>query len=455
MVRPQTKMSHPISIVQGGQYGSEAKGAIAAYLCQRDNVDFAVRTGATNAGHTVTYQGVRVAMQQLPCGWVNPTTILVIGAGALIDVDILKREIALINSLMPGSDVRSRLIIDPRAHIHRTVHKDRSTSSGRHYTMGATGKGCSEALMDRIRLRGVEDWSFQRYATYHDSSLQDLSVRDTEQLLNHGFDQGARIQLEGTQGQLLDLYLGPYPYTTHKQTGPAQWMLECGLSPALPAEVTLVVRTFPIRVAGNSGPLPLETSWVTLAGDINDKRLKAGLPPIVDQGALDEFEAAVTTVARMFALPPGSNGLDQHMWGAVDRTRYRSALSDLHRVALDTLEPETITELRKLFEMTTVTKKLRRIAARSDFDLDIAARQARPANVAVTFLNYVFPERWFTDDPVTDAELDYLSDIEEACGAPVTIVNRGPDPSHIVPVTQFRVGNITAHRDKGVIRTYA
>lgn len=440
------RMTYPIQIINGGQYGSEAKGAIAAYLVERDHIDYAVRTGATNAGHTCTYIDAerrtqqRIAMQQLPVGWVRPETQLILGAGALIDLDILDREADLVSGLT-GTDVRSRLTIDRRAYIHRSVHHDRARGADRHHLMGATGKGCSEALLDRVRLRGLEDWTIGNQAARGDRAIRarlaDYNIGDTECVLNDVWDGGARIQLEGTQGQLLDLYLGPYPYTTHKQTSPAQWMLEAGLSPALPTEIWSVIRTCPIRVAGNSGPLPDEMSWPMLARIINRRREFSGLPPLVAESAICQFEEAVRAEAdgggHRWVIPPGSDGLDQHAW--TDRVYYRNALSDLNKAALTRLDDATRCELGKLFEMTTVTKKLRRIARLNPGELAKSARQMRPHFLAVTFLNYIFPERWSTQEPLTVEEQRYLGEIEAASGgAPVALINRGPDPAHIVQV---------------------
>ncbi len=412
-------MSNKILIVQGGQYGSEAKGAITAYLCERDGVDYNVRTGATNAGHTVYYNGKPYAMQQLGVGWVNPDTQLVLGAGALIDPEILAREVKMVTEAT-GQDVRKRLWIDPRAGLHLPEHMQRSAMSGRHHAIGATGKGCSEALVDRIRGRGSD---YRQFGEVYSSAGYNLV--DTEKLLNHAWDQGATILLEGTQGQLLDLYLGPYPYTTHKQTGPAQWMLECGLSPALPVEITMVVRTFPIRVAGNSGPLPNETSWLILAGEINAKRKAKGLPGIVNEVSLEAWSAALDSVTREYGMPHGHTAHDQHQWTTSARKTFDRTLSEVNRAAWNTLPELVQADLKKLFEMTTVTKKLRRIARWNTTQFDEAIRQIRPSNIAVTFMNYLHPEYWYQvpkNSPLMGAQV----------GVPAQLFSYGPESKHIV-----------------------
>lgn len=409
----------PITIVQGGQYGSEAKGMIAGYLCRKDNIDFNVRTGATNAGHTVFYRGMAYKMQQLGCGWVNPDTTLVIGPGALIDPEILTREIAMV-STATGRDVRKRLVIDPRAGLHTPIHAARSTASGRHYSIGATGKGCSEALVDRIKGRGSE---YQLFGDSPHSVARDYRIADTERILNRAYDEGAAILLEGCQGQLLDLYLGPYPYTTHKQTGPAQWLLEAGLSPALDTEIVMVIRTFPIRVAGNSGPLPNEISWEILAGEINAKRKAKGLPVIVVEAALDEWREALRGASHKFPIPQGRTVFDQHRWSDHERKAYSPALSELNATAWASLPTPTQTLLSALFELTTVTKKLRRIARFDTVGFQDAIRQIRPKYLAVTFANYLEPDNWFkTPDVVKSAII----------GVPAHILSYGPDERHIV-----------------------
>lgn len=429
-------MANPIQIIQGAQYGSEAKGAIAAHFCQRDNIDFAVRTGATNAGHTVVYKGVPVKMQQLPVGWVNPTTQLILGAGAVIDLEILRREIALVKTLT-GVNPMSRLTVDYRASVHLPSAAEKSRQSDRHHLIGATGKGCSEAIMDKIRLRGMSDITMG--ALPERRMAPEFPLADTARLLNTSFDAGASIQLEGTQGTLLDLHLGPYPYVTHKQTGPAQWMMEAGLSPALPTDIVLVARTFPIRVAGNSGPLPNETSWPRLARRINARLAEFGQPSRVPEDAIASFEAAVRAVTLdrwSGRVPAVSDGLDQHMWMPSDRLHFRDALSEIHRDALSILSLDTLADLSNLFELTTVTKKLRRVAEMSMSDMRTSISLNRPHRMVLTFLNYLFPEAWGRTS-VTDMsqeEWQFIRDFEDVYHTPLTHVTYGPGPEHVIAI---------------------
>lgn len=400
----------PIIIVQGAQWGSEGKGMVAAALCERRGVDYAVRTGAVNAGHTVIYRGQTFKMQQLPTGWINgDRTRLVLGAGAYIHPEQFFKEISAVR--MAGYN--GMIYVDHRAGLHLPEHQERAGKSGRHYTIGATGKGCSEAILDRIRLRGRGGPLFRDWLDEH-RAPEEFILCDTAQLLNTAYDRGEQILLEGTQGTLLDLYLGPYPYTTHKQCTAAQWVVEAGLSPNLQYETILVARTYPIRVAGNSGPMNNEISWPVLATEMNAKMLDYF---IVDPVAIDAFQTARRE----------------------REGKYPSELieaSEANRDALESLSPDTRQELAKLFEYTTVTKKLRRIARLDMDDLKYSVMLNRPTSLCVSFLNYEFPEMWGHDTQGIRGFLvkahDYLRSLGEAAGVEVRYTTTGPRSEHFI-----------------------
>jgi len=54
-------------------------------------------------------------MRAVPCGWVNPKALLVIGAGAFIEAETLRREVEAIARL--DSTIFGRLMIDPDCSI--------------------------------------------------------------------------------------------------------------------------------------------------------------------------------------------------------------------------------------------------------------------------------------------------------------------------------------------------
>jgi adenylosuccinate synthase len=439
----------PVIIVQGGQWGSEGKGMVAAALCHQRQVDFAVRTGTVNAGHTVLNNGVPLKMQQLPTGWVNPTTQLVIGPGAYIHPDIIAAEVEMIESIT-GEDITKRLHIDPRCGLHWPVHTMRSKSSGRHHKMGATGKGCSEAVIDKIKGRGQSgSWTWgtidpadcDRTSTI--ARLRRNCTHDTVEVLNEAYDDGRRILIEGTQGTLLDLHLGPYPFTTHKQTQAANWLAECGLSSTVQQELILVCRTLPIRVAGNSGPMPKETNWIAVTEDINSKLQVNGYPMRVSPQSLVDFRRACDEVAAR-------RGLDDwkfEAWSPEKRDGLQESLSELHKEALELLSGPVLADLSRVFEFTTVTKKLRRIAKWDPLTMSESVMWNRPSSIALTFMNYWLPELW---DRTTLTEGEWsrvkfiIGEVEDDLGVRVSYISTGPANYHLLPVTVPSAAGVTA-----------
>ena len=383
----------PIIIIQGGQWGSEAKGLIAHKLTIEKGVEIAIRTGTVNAGHTVYFGGKAYVMQQLPVSWVRPGCQLVLGPGAYISPEILIRELEWIGEATGEGweGVVSRLCIDYRCGIHLPEHTDRAAEADRHHSIGTTGKGCSEAVVDKIMGRDrMALPTFDDFVSGKGGFWRDLSARivDTVVMANSGIDAGKQVMVEGTQGSLLDLHLGDYPYTTHKQTQAASWLAEAGLSPALPLDLWMVMRMYPIKVAGNSGPMPGEVSWVKLARQINEKLGKE----MVAEEALKAWEQALRTVqATDFPEAPSP---DPSWWTQHERREARVAASEMHAHAFRLLKAEEQGELKKLFEFTTVTKKLRRVAEWNWSIADKSLMLNRPTHIALTFMNYMWPYMW-------------------------------------------------------------
>jgi len=242
----------PITVVVGGQFGGEGKGKITAHLCKEHNFDVAVRCGGPNSGHTVTFNGKQVVLRQIPAGVVNPRTKLFLAAGCLIDLDVLFEEIELFN-LDP-----SRLKIDTNAVIIEEEYKQEEENRGLKNKIGSTCSGTGIAVAKRVmRVNDV------RLAKDTPKLKQYLS-RVSEEIMSAHF-RGEKIVIEGTQGFGLSVYHTPYyPYATSRDTTASAFLSEVGISPLIVSDIIMVIRTFPIRVGGNSGPLPKEIDWETI-----------------------------------------------------------------------------------------------------------------------------------------------------------------------------------------------
>lgn len=248
----------------GGQFGSEGKGVIAAHIANLFNVH--VRTGGPNAGHTFFFQDRKWVMQSVPCGWINPMAMLVIGAGGLMDVDQLCAEIDMIYEADPS--IVDRLVIDSQCGVISEWHKieEGGTKGEMHKRIGSTGKGVGAARRDRVmrdpdKFLLMKDFLASPSPAGHPWKLGDLIKDNTYALIEDARSLGNHVLLEGTQGSGLSLIHSFWPYATSQDTNAAQLAADAGIAPNKVTGVILVCRTYPIRVAGNSGPLQGETDW--------------------------------------------------------------------------------------------------------------------------------------------------------------------------------------------------
>src|SRR5271157_4323070 len=101
-----------VVVVQDLGAGSSGKGSINAWLADRYGFDIAINNWMPNAGHFIEKDdGTRILTQHIPSSFINKNTELYINAGAAIDLDILFKEIKILENL--GYSIKDRLIIHP------------------------------------------------------------------------------------------------------------------------------------------------------------------------------------------------------------------------------------------------------------------------------------------------------------------------------------------------------
>ena len=240
-----------LSVVVGGFYGSEAKGAVTARLAADSPSPLVVRVGGPNAGHTVVDPGGREwKLRHVPVGFINPRAMLALAAGSEINPEVLVSEIDALEDA--GFEISSRLLVDPQATLLEPRHIAQEEASTLNARLGSTAKGVGAARSDRI-------W---RTAALTGSLLNPTSVTE---LIEDWHSSGQDVIIEGTQGYGLGLHAGKYPFCTSGNARAIDMMAQAGVSPwrwhAHELDVWVVFRTRPIRVAGNSGPLQGETTW--------------------------------------------------------------------------------------------------------------------------------------------------------------------------------------------------
>ncbi|KRC08545.1 hypothetical protein ASE11_22505 [Hydrogenophaga sp. Root209] len=228
-----------VDVLIGGQYGSEGKGNIAHYLA--GEYDVLVRVGGPNAGHKVyRHNDEAYTFRQLPSGFLgNRNAKLVLGAGAVIGLDTLRKEIGELQ-ITPDN-----LIIDPQALLIDDADK-RWEDEVLKGAIGSTAQGIGRATARKI-LRDPND----SVRLAKDEPRLKHFVHDTVDYFADCLSSGKKLMLEGTQGTLLSLHHGFYPHVTSRLTTVAACLAEAGLSQRHVRRVVMVCRTYPIRV-GNS-----------------------------------------------------------------------------------------------------------------------------------------------------------------------------------------------------------
>lgn len=246
-----------LTVLVGGQYGSEGKGAIAAYVANDYRVH--VRVGSPNAGHTIYWNGAKHVMQSIPCGWINPDAFIVIGRGALLNMKQLMKELVHIMQYYP--QFLSRLYIDPEAGIldEKFHQMEGGTEGEMHRRIGSTGEGVGPARVARINRDPTQFRQFKDVAKEY--GLEQCIKSNTPAMLAEWQDMGFDTLIEGTQGSALSLLHSYWPYCTSIDTNAAGIISEVGLAPSRVTDVLMVCRTYPIRVHGNSGPMKHEIAW--------------------------------------------------------------------------------------------------------------------------------------------------------------------------------------------------
>jgi len=259
--------------VVGGQFGSESKGAVTAWLAENSETQLmAVRVAGPNAGHTAVgiLEGKAWALRTIPAVAVRHLSAgLIISAGSEIDPQVLADEIEQLEEA--GYNVLDRLWIDPQATWLGPEFIEQEKAIGIQDRIGSTSKGIGAARAARI-MRTADLVGDRMMSDERLGKMSKLRWEiDTAALMHQHLREGGDVLIEGTQGYGLGLHAGYYPQCTSSDCRAIDFMAMAGISPwaaeVASVEPWVVCRTFPIRVAGNSGPLNDEITWEHMAAD--------------------------------------------------------------------------------------------------------------------------------------------------------------------------------------------
>jgi len=181
-----------VDVLVGGQYGSEGKGNIARYLAR--SMTFSSRRRSQCGTQSVQRDDAPYTFHQLPSGTLaNSDATLVLGAGAVISLDRLQKEVA------ECAVHFSRLVVDPQAMIIDPADIA-FEEGGLRDEIASTAQGVGAATARKV-LRG-KDFNV---VLARDVPQLKRYVHDTVDFFAQAFEQGKRVMLRHA-GTLLSIH---------------------------------------------------------------------------------------------------------------------------------------------------------------------------------------------------------------------------------------------------------
>jgi adenylosuccinate synthase len=413
-------------VVIGTQWGDEGKGKIVDLLTDRASAVVRFQ-GGHNAGHTLVIDGQKTILHLIPSGILRVGVRCLIGNGVVLSPAALLEEIQMLEA--GGVPARERLGISESCPLilpyHITLDQAREVARGKK-AIGTTGRGIGPAYEDKVSRRGIRlgemldpDHFRERLAEvmeYHNFALKNYFKTETvdyQQVLDEALAQaeqiaplvedipgvlhrlraqGKSIMFEGAQGALLDIDHGTYPYVTSSTTTAGGAASGSGVGPRALDYVLGIVKAYTTRVG--AGPFPTELF------DDDGKHLG-------EKG--HEFGA---TTGR------------QRRCGWLDVVALRRSLE------VNSVTGMCITKLDVLDGMETV-----KICVAYKLD----GKEISVPPVGADLFEKCEPvlvemPGWSEStvgiksmDKLPQAARDYLTKIEQLCGAPIDIISTGPD----------------------------
>ncbi|MBA2324913.1 MAG: adenylosuccinate synthase [Pseudonocardiales bacterium] len=280
----------PAIVLIGAQWGDEGKGKATDLL--GGQVQWVVRyQGGNNAGHTVVLpNGDKFALHLIPSGILTPGVKNVIGNGVVVDPGVLIEELTGLEQR--GVDT-SGLLLSADAHMIMPYHVAIDKVSERFLgkaKIGTTGRGIGPAYQDKIARVGVRaadlldakilrqkveaalEFKNQLLVKVYNRRAMDVDdvidtvvesarkfehrIADTRLLLDQALNAGETVLLEGSQGTLLDVDHGTYPFVTSSNPTAGGAAVGSGIGPMRITRVIGILKAYTTRVG--SGPFPTE-----------------------------------------------------------------------------------------------------------------------------------------------------------------------------------------------------
>lgn len=256
----------PVTVVVGGQYGGEGKGAVTAYLRQTGRFASLVKTGGPNAWHNYGLGGVMYRLRMLPSGATLGPIEVVFPPGSLIAVDTLFEEITTY-------EFSGNIVIDPLAGVVDATHVETQRNDLFYTFAGSSRRGTGAANAQR---------AMRRLKLARDEPRLAQWLGSTAQLFSDRLHRGDNVLVEGGQGFGLSNFHGDYPFSTSRDTTTGAFLSQVGVGPGFLGDVILVVKCFPTRNPEGRGTLPFEIEFAGENAGLDSILTEVGGTPASD-----------------------------------------------------------------------------------------------------------------------------------------------------------------------------
>jgi adenylosuccinate synthase len=277
----------PATVIVGAQWGDEGKGKIVDLLAEHSDVVCRYQ-GGPNAGHTIVRDGETFKLHHLPSGILSDGKLAVVGAGCVVNLGLLVREIDELGARGVSTD---GLRVSGNAHLIMPWHVAIDSATERRLgklQIGTTRRGIGPAYADKAarigirvqdildpkilrqkietalgekntlleRIHGIEPLAVEELAEEMEGYAAQLRsfVADTSLLVDEALKEGRRVLLEGAQGTLLDIDHGTYPFVTSSNPTAGAAATGTGIGPTRIDRVIGVTKAYVTRVG--EGPFP-------------------------------------------------------------------------------------------------------------------------------------------------------------------------------------------------------
>ncbi len=285
--------------IVGAQWGDEGKGKVVNYFAK--DYEWIVRfSGGANAGHTIYVDGKKYVNHILPSISPDSDSKAFLGAGMVIDLEQMIKEIEIIEEDYPGFS--SRIHIDREVFLVLPWHKqeDAIIESWRDNPIGTTKKGVGPAYTDKVSREGIKFYHLLdeamlierlknayklkmkmfneklemdykdvfEYLVHLRKKLEQMNVNIASAVDMADVFRNTTVLFEGAQGVLLDLDFGTYPFVTSGSCM-AHGVSAVGFSTFELDSVMGVLKAYTTRVG--EGPYPTEETDQEKAEALREK----------------------------------------------------------------------------------------------------------------------------------------------------------------------------------------